>query len=317
MARLVIGTNKSATTPAIVTNISPTLYRAFEISGGKLIPSRTDKYLMSFDGVEVIDDTSLTNAFFRNTAISGVVYMPNLKRITGYIALSTTFQYCSGITGVDMPLLEVCGSANTTMGSTFSYSGVTTANMPRLTVIANNAAMSSTFMGSEITSFDFYSLKECKTGSVLMGSCFANTNIKRVSFYALTADSFGTRTDQFNGMLSSVTDCVVHFPSNIQSTIGSWASVTGGFGGTNITVLFDLPSTAHLTGADTVEYERNPVYDTSTALAWRVKDTGSGTGIVIDWTPFYTSGTTDPTVGTTIYSDASCTAAVTTVASIA
>ena len=44
-------------------------------------------------------------------------------------------------------------------------------------------------------------------------------------------------------MLQSVTGCIVHFSSNLQSVIGSWADVTAGFGGTNTTVLFDLTAT--------------------------------------------------------------------------
>ena len=82
-------------------------------------------------------------------------------------------------------------------------------------------------------------------------------------------------------------------------------------GGTNTTVLYDLPATNILTGADTKEYERNPKYDTATALAWRINGTMPNT------TTYYTSGLTDPTVGTTIYSDSACTIAETTVDSIA
>ena len=44
-------------------------------------------------------------------------------------------------------------------------------------------------------------------------------------------------------MLSGVTGCTVHFPSNLQSVIGSWTSVSAGFSGTNTTVLFDLTAT--------------------------------------------------------------------------
>ena len=44
-------------------------------------------------------------------------------------------------------------------------------------------------------------------------------------------------------MLSGVTGCTVHFPSNLETVIGDWSSVTSGFGGTDTTVLFDLPST--------------------------------------------------------------------------
>jgi hypothetical protein len=44
-------------------------------------------------------------------------------------------------------------------------------------------------------------------------------------------------------MLQGVTGCTVHFPSNLQSVIGSWSDVTARFGGTNTTVLFDLTAT--------------------------------------------------------------------------
>jgi len=44
-------------------------------------------------------------------------------------------------------------------------------------------------------------------------------------------------------MLSGCSNVTVHFPSNLQSVIGSWYDVQNGFGGTNTTVLFDLPAT--------------------------------------------------------------------------
>jgi hypothetical protein len=69
------------------------------------------------------------------------------------------------------------------------------------------------------------------------------TGLTSLSFPALTSTSFGRYTNQFNGMLSGVTGCTVHFPSNLQSVIGSWSDVTAGFGGTNTTVLWDLPAT--------------------------------------------------------------------------
>ena len=77
-----------------------------------------------------------------------------------------------------------------------------------------------------------------------MQRCFQNcTHLTSISFPALTSTSFGSFTNQFNNMLYGVTGCTVHFPSNLQSVIGSWADVTNGFGGTNTTVSFDLPAT--------------------------------------------------------------------------
>jgi hypothetical protein len=76
-----------------------------------------------------------------------------------------------------------------------------------------------------------------------MQNAFYRTGITDLYFNSLTSSSFGSYTNQFNNMLGGVTGCTVHFPSNLQSVIGSWASVTNGFGGTNTTVLFDLPAT--------------------------------------------------------------------------
>lgn len=76
-----------------------------------------------------------------------------------------------------------------------------------------------------------------------MDRAFYRTGITDLYFNSLTSSSFGSYTNQFSNMLSGVTGCTVHFPSNLQSVIGSWADVTNGFGGTNTIVLFDLPAT--------------------------------------------------------------------------
>ena len=73
--------------------------------------------------------------------------------------------------------------------------------------------------------------------------CFQNTKITSLSFPALTSSSFGSSKNQFNSMLSGVTGCKVHFPSNLKSEIGSWSDVRRGFEGINTTILWDLPAT--------------------------------------------------------------------------
>lgn len=80
-------------------------------------------------------------------------------------------------------------------------------------------------------------------GTTAVGGAFSNTAVQTLSFNSLNSNSFGSYTDQFNNMLRYQTNCTVHFPSNLQSVIGNWSSVTSGFGGTNTTVLFDLPAT--------------------------------------------------------------------------
>ena len=145
------------------------------------------------------------------------------------------------------------------------------------------------------------------TGRHAFIDAFSNSRITSLFFPSLSGTGFGTITNQFQNMLSGVSGCTVHFPSNLQSVIGSWSDVQNGFGGTNTTVLFDLPATVTLVGTNS--YYRNPKYDTATALAWF--DTSATRA-----TPYYTSGTTDPTVGDYIYSDATCTTQVDMIASI-
>lgn len=114
---------------------------------------------------------------------------------------------------------------------------------------ATSCSLKSGFVGASLLeSVDLSSLSDISTsmalsGSAAIGGAFAYTAVTTLSFPSLNSNSFGSYTNQFNNMLRGVTGCTVHFPSNLQSVIGSWASVTSGFGGTNTTVLFDLPAT--------------------------------------------------------------------------
>ncbi|MBQ2174280.1 MAG: hypothetical protein II453_04115 [Alphaproteobacteria bacterium] len=95
---------------------------------------------------------------------------------------------------------------------------------------------------------------------------------------------------------------------SIISTLSGY-SLTAPFSATSGTILFDLPATVTLTGADSNTYKRNPKYDTATSLGWYDTNIGGAT-------PYYTSGTTDPSTSDTIYSDSACTTSVTTISSI-
>jgi hypothetical protein len=116
-------------------------------------------------------------------------------------------------------------------------------------------------------------------------------------------------------MCGSITNITLHFPSNTQAKVETLSgySTTAPFGATSGTVLFDLPATNTLSGADSNTYSRNPKYDTATSLAWKVGAYGT-----TNFTPaYYTSGTTDPSASDAIYSDAACTQSVTTITAIA
>lgn len=226
-----------------------------------------------------------TGKLVPNTTTTHIMDFTGIKDVEDYV-LAKAYAYNANISGaLDMSDLTNAGS-NAFFYAFQRCTGITSVNLSSLTTISGGSAMY---------------------------SCFSYcTGITTLSFPALTSTSFGTQTSQFNNMLFGVTGCTIHFPSSVQAKV---ETLTGypNFGGTNTIVLFDLPATVTLTGADSVTYTRNPKYDTATALAWKVGAYGT-----TNFTPaYYTSGTTDPAVSDTIYSDAACTTAVTTISSIA
>ena len=172
------------------------------------------------------------------------VNLSSLTTISGNVALVDAFQNCTNLISVDL-LNLVTISGNSAMNYTFQKcTGLTALSFPALTTISGSSGMQYAFSGcSKLTSINLSSLATI-SGSRAMQNAFQNCiQLKTLSFPALTSISFGSYTNQFNGMLNYTSGCTVHFPSNLQSVIGSWSSVTLGFGGTNTTILFDLPAT--------------------------------------------------------------------------
>lgn len=319
-----------ATADVQVPTTAPAHYIEYQTTNGLLKPSITAP-LIDFTGATKIDSYALYT-MYSNNVISGIIDMSNITEIRSFACYST-FSNCAGITGVNLGSLTTlpssvsggsnCGymfngcynlvsadlhSLTTISGASacanmFKSCPITSIDLSSLTSITGGRACESMFYGDRFAEVDFPSL-ETMSGSYCLTTMFRGSpTLTRVSFYALTPSSFGTQTTQFNNMLQNVTGCTVHFPMAVQSTIGSWADVTNGFGGTNTTVLFDIVTT--LTGADSNSYTRKQKESTSTATAWTYNDT-----------LYYTSGTTEPAVSDTIYSDAACTTAVTTISAI-
>ena len=125
----------------------------------------------------------------------------------------------------------------------FTYSKITSIDLSKLKIIDATAGMALAFnYNTKLENADVSGL-ESMPASGATKSIFAYTKLSTLSFNSLKSTAFGSYTNQFNKMLQGVTGCTVHFPSNLQSVIGSWSDVTAGFGGTNTTVLFDLTAT--------------------------------------------------------------------------
>lgn len=219
----------------------------------------------------VTTDKALESFIENNNTIYSVQFL-KLKTINGYDCFSN-FSYSNNSAPIviDVSKVETI-SGYTSMYRAFPYiPKQTTFNFHSLKTISGERAMMNCFEGiNENSQVDFSNL-ETISGQSTMLNCFyrGRFSVQRfqklndisqsqncfqqafsslifscdIYFDALTSTSFGTYTNQFSQMLSSSKNCTVHFPSNLQSVIGSWSDVVAGFGGTNTTVLFDLPAT--------------------------------------------------------------------------
>ena len=165
------------------------------------------------NNVTSIGTNALHNAFNGCTNLTSTG-LNNVTSISDY-GLQSAFQGCRRLTSVDLSSL----ASIDTGGLQFAFQNCT--------------GLTSTGLNN-VTSISDYGLNYAFNGC---------TSLTSLSLPKLNSNSFGSSTTQFKNMLRGVTGCTVHFPSNLELVIGSWSDVTSGFGGTDTTVLFDLPAT--------------------------------------------------------------------------
>ena len=190
---------------------------------------------LGFKAIQYVFDecTSLTN-----------IDLSNLTTISGASAMYGAFVKCTSLTNIDLSNLTTISGAFAMFGAFQECTSLTSIDLSNLTTISGASAMYGAFVKcTSLTNIDLSNLTTISGARAMFGAFQECTSLTTLYFPSLTSTGFGSNTNQFNNMLSDVTGCTVHFPSNLQSVIGSWSSVTSGFGGENTTVLFDLPAT--------------------------------------------------------------------------
>lgn len=204
-------------------------------------------------GITSVDLSGLTTI----TSLAGNVFANAFQNCTGILSVNlsslTTVKSaglyfmlngCSGLTTLDISSLTTISGANGAGSFIQGCTSLTSLDLSSLTTISGNFGCSGMCGNcTNLTSVNLSSLANIPAAGALNSAFRSCTSLTNLSFPALTSNSFGNNTNQFNFMLQNVTGCTVHFPSNLQSVIGSWTDVVNGFGGTNTTVLFDLPAT--------------------------------------------------------------------------
>lgn len=155
---------------------------------------------------------------------------------------------CTNLTDVDLSSLKGMAlvSSSQTFGNAFAGDvNLTTVNLYSLSNLPTNSNdFRNAFLGcSKLTSMDFPALWDLGAGGCF-DNAFANSGIQNLSFSGMGNFYFTLLNSYhpFGNMLKNVEGCTVHFPSSFPSSGRSHTDVVAGFGGTNTTILFDLPS---------------------------------------------------------------------------
>jgi len=219
------------------------------------------------DGISIKREVSPTGAYRIPTDLPSTFTLPSNVTDVSSNALKYAYSSTSAIEEVDLHNLTKISGSYALQGCFSDCDNLESVDLSGLTTISGYGALNSAFQGDDrLTSFDIsnlttlsgtqaftYAFSDCyslesiefpKLNSLTGSNCFmyAFRGCSNVSLYfpALTNNSFGSSTYQFNYMFYDAYDCTVHFPIEIKKKIASWSDVTNGFGGYGTTILFDL-----------------------------------------------------------------------------
>ena len=246
----------------------------------------------SFPLLEYAENSAFYLAF-QNCDLLRTVYFPKLKYAGNY-AFTRSFQFCSNIESVSFPELEYAeyncfeylfqSSNEQNMqsisfpklkyagNSAFSYAFSNMYNQNAIDITFDNLA----YVGSScfyyafqygfLNDVTFSKLSMLENNAFQRTFAYRNDGVVNIYFPALTEISFhnyhnSQSKNYFYQMLQSVQNCTLHFPSNLEDIISTFYGYPN-FGGSNNTVLYDLPatttpSTTSCSGTNIHDYNNN------------------------------------------------------------
>ena len=227
------------------------------VSGGGGSVSRpfTANYWVDTSGnVHNIEDNGGNTISAEATSISSSTvidyeYVNNIKYLdcSNLVSISGNIHFgeCENLEGVDFSNLETAGDAAFAL-AIYGNPKLTQIVFPKLTSAGYrgfylNKATVSQSAGMSITA-RFPSLSNLNASQIFYYA-FGGYDSVIIYFNAITTSSFGSNINQFQQIVGYTVEAEIHFPSNMQSTI---SGLTGypAFGGSNTTLVFDLPATS-------------------------------------------------------------------------
>lgn len=224
---------------------------------------------------EIIGNSAL-NSVCVNCADLKTISFPELTTITGDLSLHESFKNCTSLVDVNFPKLHTASGYRCFRYAFQNCQSLITISFPSLTDLSNSSGQNEFYYAfsncTNLESVDFSSLKVITDFRTAFENCtnltsvnFSNvefilnkgllnafvgcSSLQTLSFPSLNWNKYSYSYPQsgsntpFYTMFRSKSGCTVHFPSNLETDMANSNDVVTGFGGSNITVLFDLPAT--------------------------------------------------------------------------
>ena len=221
----------------------------------------------------------------------------------GYRTMYYKFYYNDSLTSVSFPDLETI-SQNYTCGHAFEYcTRLTNTGLQNLkTISGSNACTDMYNYCSSLTSTELDNLESITGTAACQQMFYSCAGLVRVDFPKLTvvSDTNAMGKNTSTGMFRNCINLAeMHFRVDAQTLIESLAGYATKFGATNCTIYFDLIGTITVSGVAYSRDEPNSIRvdGNKTFVAWK----DASNNIV------YTNATSEPAVGTPVYSDAGTT----------
>ena len=203
---------------------------------------------VSLPNLTTISGNSGCYGMFSDCIALTSVSLPNLTRISGQNGCMYMLNYCRALTSVSLPNLTTISGISGCDGMLNNCKALTSVSLPKLTTISGVQGCNGMLRScTALVSVSFPKLTTVSGGNAFSYMLYGCTAITDVYFPALTTTSFGSNANQFSNMMNSTGSAVIHilhFPSNLQSTI---QGLTGYplFSGTSkyVVLAFDLPAT--------------------------------------------------------------------------
>lgn len=203
---------------------------------------------MVIDKIKKIPPSWCNYIFYGCTSLTSVS-LPSLITVSGIDGCSYMFSGCTSLTSISLPNLTKVSGYRGCNNMFYGCTSLTSASLPSLTTISGYSGCNNMFSGcTSLTSVSLPNLTTISGSLGCIGIFNGCTSLTDVYFPALTTSSFGSYTNQFNGLMGNTgntTTHTLHFPSNLESTIQGLTTYPN-FGGTSgyVVLAFDLPATS-------------------------------------------------------------------------